>query len=107
VGYLKAFLDFSPVDGEALIGARSLIAPLVPTILDLVYSKLLSFDITSASFVPRNTDFQGNVPKNLSDLSLDKPQIKYRMSFLKGYLVKLVSEDNFADNALLWQYMET
>ena len=34
ISYLSAFLDLTPSDGEALLAAKPLVAPLIPTILD-------------------------------------------------------------------------
>lgn len=100
VSYLKAFVGFTAEDAEAIHNSRPVVAGLVPSIVDTVYVKLLSFDITAKSFVPRQTGFEGEAPVSLADLSLDHPQIKFRMSFLKGYLVKLVTMDY--DQASTW-----
>ncbi len=83
ISYLSAFLELTASDGEALLAAKPLVAPLVPTILDLVYKKLLSFDITAQSFVPKNTDYEGETVKSVQELTLDHPQIALRKDFLK------------------------
>tara|TARA_R110002060_G_scaffold25472_2_gene34875 strand:+ start:1976 stop:2311 length:336 start_codon:yes stop_codon:yes gene_type:complete len=83
ISYLSAFLDLTPSDGEALLAAKPLVAPLIPTILDAVYTKLLSFDITAKAFVPKNTDYEGELVKNVQELTLEHPQIALRKDFLK------------------------
>ena len=83
ISYLSAFLDLTPSDGEALLAAKPLVAPLIPTILDAVYSKLLSFDITAKAFVPKNTDYEGELVKDVQELTLEHPQIALRKDFLK------------------------
>jgi hypothetical protein len=83
VAYLSSFLELTTADGEALQAAKPLIAPLVPTVLDAVYMKLLSYDITAKAFVPRNTDYDGQTAKDVSELTLEHPQIEYRKDFLK------------------------
>jgi hypothetical protein len=97
IAYLSSFLDVTPADSEMLMAAKPLIVPLVPTVLDAVYTKLLSYDITAKAFVPRNTDYEGETPKGASDLNLDHPQIKYRKDFLavreNSYLL-LIQADN-------------
>lgn len=93
VSYLKAFVGFTAADAQAIHASKPVVAALVPGIVDTVYRKLLSFDITAQSFVPRQTGYDGNAPASLEDLDLEHPQIKFRMSFLKGYLVKLVTMD--------------
>lgn len=83
IAYLSSFLDLTPQDGEALLAAKPLIAPLVPAVLDAVYTKLLSFDITAQVFVPRNTGYGGEVVSNVQELTLEHPQIALRKDFLK------------------------
>jgi hypothetical protein len=83
ITYLSSFLDLTATDGEALVAAKPLVAPLVPAILDAVYSKLLSFDITAQAFVPKNTDYEGEVVKSVQELTLEHPQIALRKDFLK------------------------
>ena len=70
-----------------------------------MYQKLFSFDITKAVFLKRNEGFKGaDLPDDLSHLTLDSSQIKFRKEFLGKYLVKLVTakyDDNFI-NYLDW-----
>lgn len=93
IQYLRDFIEFTDNDAAALHAAAPVVGPLVPAVVDAVYQKLLSFDITANSFVPRQTGFNGDVPKEASELSLEHPQIKFRKDFLSGYLVKLVTMD--------------
>lgn len=83
ISYLSSFLGLNEEDGEALRASKPLVAPLIPTILDAVYSKLLSFDITAKVFVPKNTDFDGEVVADVGELTVDHPQIVMRKDFLK------------------------
>ncbi|KAI9876703.1 MAG: hypothetical protein M1830_005909 [Pleopsidium flavum] len=107
VSYLKSFLSFTSEDGAALQASAPLVGPLVPTILDAVYTKLLSYDITAKAFVPRQPGYQGDVPKKVLDLNLNHPQIVHRKDFLKRYLVKLVSNDDWSDDSKFWEYLDT
>jgi hypothetical protein len=83
VAYLSAFLGLTEADNEALRASKPLVTPLIPTILDAVYVKLLSFDITAKAFVPKNTDYEGEVVSDVKELSLEHPQIALRKDFLK------------------------
>lgn len=83
IAYLSSFLDLNASDGEALQAAKPLVAPLIPSILEAVYIKLLSFDITAQAFVPKNTDYEGEVVKSVQELTLSHPQIALRKDFLK------------------------
>ena len=104
VQYLRDFIDFSPDDAAALHSSRGVVAPLVPAVLDAVYAKLLSFDVTAKSFVPRQTGYTGIAPVNVEELTQDHPQIKFRKDFLAGYLVKLVSMDY--EKRQSWEYLD-
>ena len=104
VQYLRDFIGFTSDDAAALHSARDVVAPLVPTVVDVVYEKLLSFDITAKSFVPRQTGFTGEKPTKLSDLNAEHPQIKFRKDFLANYLVKLVTMDYNKDQS--WEYLD-
>jgi hypothetical protein len=83
ISYLSSFLDLTASDGEALLASKPLVAPLVPAILDAVYQKLLSFDITAKAFVPRNTGYEGETVKSVQELTMEHPQIAMRKDFLK------------------------
>jgi len=106
IAYDSSFLDLKPEDGEALRAAQPLVAPLIPTILDAVYSKLLSFDITAQAFVPKNTGYDGETVKDVQELTLEHPQIAFRKDFLKNYLVKLVSTDDLTPSSPFWTYLD-
>jgi hypothetical protein len=103
ISYLRSFVDFTPADAAALHASKPILAPLVPTVVDLVYTKLLSYSVTAKAFVPRQTGYEGDAPASLSELSLDHPQIQFRKDFLKGYIVKLVSMDYEREES--WEYL--
>ncbi|KJA24041.1 hypothetical protein HYPSUDRAFT_548829 [Hypholoma sublateritium FD-334 SS-4] len=104
IQYLRDFIGFNSEDAAALHTARDVVAPLVPTVVDVVYEKLLSFDITAKSFIPRQTGFTGETPTKLSDLNAEAPQIKFRKDFLANYLVKLVTMDYSKEQS--WEYLD-
>jgi hypothetical protein len=104
VSYLRQFINFTSADAAALHAAAPVVAPLVPVVVDAVYTKLLSFDITAAAFVPRQTGFEGEAPSDIKDLGHEHPQIKFRKDFLARYLVKLVSMDY--ENPQSWEYLD-
>jgi hypothetical protein len=106
ITYLSSFLELTPEDGEALLASAPLIAPLIPTILDAVYSKLLNYDITAQAFVPRNTGYEGKVVEHVEELTLEHDQIKMRKDFLKNYLVKLVTTKDLTPQSPFWTYLQ-
>lgn len=104
VQYLRDFIGFTAEDAATLHAAAPVVSPLVPVVVNAVYDKLLSFDVTAKSFVPRQTGYSGTAPTQLEDLSQDHPQIKFRKDFLARYLVKLVSMDYEKDES--WKYLD-
>ncbi|KAF8079358.1 Protoglobin-domain-containing protein [Lyophyllum atratum] len=104
IQYLRDFINFTPSDARTLHSSKPIIAPLVPLVVDTVYTKLLSFSITSQAFLPRQTGYSGSAPTRLEDLGQEHPQIKFRKDFLKGYLVKLVTMDYEEEGS--WEYLD-
>lgn len=89
--YLAKFIGFGQEDIDAVHGAASVLAPLVPTLVDAVYEKLFSYDATKRHFVPRQHGYEGEVPENIDALTLDHEMIAFRKSHLGRYLEKLVT----------------
>lgn len=110
IAYLKAFLNFTPEDAASIHAAKPVVAPFIPTVLDAVYAKLLSFDVTAASFVAPRRDSDLNegegedverLTKSVEELTLESSQIRLRKGFLKNYLVELVTADY--DSEKIWE----
>lgn len=106
VAYLKSFLHFTDDDGAAIQAAGAVIAPLLPAVLDIVYTHLLSYDITAKAFVPPQSGQEGSPSAKISELALDHPNIMLRKDFLKGYLVRMVSNSNWSDESNYWEYLD-
>ncbi|KAG6901124.1 hypothetical protein C0995_000373 [Termitomyces sp. Mi166 len=103
IAYLRDFIGFTKADVDALHAAAPVVGPLVPTVVDTVYEKLLGFDITAKAFVPRQTGYTGVAPARLEDLSMDHPQIRFRKDFLAEYCKKLVTMDYEKEST--WEYL--
>ena len=108
LSYTTSFLSFTPEDGAAINASKPLLVPLVPTILDLIYTKLLTYDITAAAFVPRQgtSHETGPAPSKAQDLNLHHSHIMRQKDFLKSYLVKILSNEDWTPNSPLWEYMD-
>ncbi|KAG0166677.1 hypothetical protein DFQ28_007018 [Apophysomyces sp. BC1034] len=89
--YVAKFLDFGEADILAIKKVADQVRPLVPVVVDAVYVKLFSFDVTKKHFMPKNEGFQGEVATTLDELTLDHPQIKFRKDFLTKYLNKVLN----------------
>lgn len=91
VEYLMRFMGFGPDDIRAIHGAASAIAPLVPSLVDAVYDKLQGYDATWRHFLPRQSGYEGAVPKTLAEVTQDHEMIKFRKEHLARYLAALVT----------------
>ncbi|KAI9141534.1 Protoglobin-domain-containing protein [Paraphysoderma sedebokerense] len=91
--YVAKFVDFGDEDKAVIKKSAAILAPLVPTVVDAVYKKLFSFDITKSHFLPKMEGFEGNVVRNMEELKQDSEQIKFRKDMLSKYLVKLVTAE--------------
>lgn len=89
--YLQEFIGFDGADVAAVHGAAPLLAPLVPGLVDAVYVKLFGYDATKRHFVPRQSGYEGEVPKDIDTLTLDAAQIQFRKQHLGRYLAGLVT----------------
>ena len=91
VQYLGEFMGFGAEDIRAIHGAASLLAPVVPALVDAVYEKLFSFDATKRHFVPRQSGYSGPVPDSVESLTMDHEKIQFRKAHLARYLTALVT----------------
>ncbi|KAL9655264.1 hypothetical protein ABK040_009038 [Willaertia magna] len=91
--YVTKFMGFGDEDVKAILESKDLVAPAVPIIVDAVYEKLFTFDITKKFFMKRNAGFEGKLD-NFDELNnKNSEQIKFRKDMLSRYLVKLVTAD--------------
>jgi hypothetical protein len=90
--YLTEFMGFGEEDVAAIHGAAPAIAPLVPTLVDAVYDKLHRYDATWRHFVPRQSGYEGPVPKSLEEVTAEHEMIRFRKEHLGRYLAALVTK---------------
>jgi len=91
-GYLTDFMGFGEDDIAAIHGSAAVLGPIVPQLVDAVYDKLFSFDATKRHFVPRQSGYEGDVPKDLDSLQLDHEMVEFRKQHLGRYLERLVTK---------------
>ena len=110
--YTLSFLSLTPHDGDLINASASHIAALMPTVLDAVYTKLLSYDITAQAFVPvppGQCDPQETKPETrgkAQELHLQHDIILRRKDFLRRYLLKLARNEDWSPQSNIWQYMD-
>ncbi|KAG7292044.1 hypothetical protein NEMBOFW57_002075 [Staphylotrichum longicolle] len=100
IRYLHSFLDFGASDIEALRSGSKYIQALIPAVVNIVYRKLLQYDITARAFHTRSTAFEGPMDEEPDEMS---PQILHRKSFLRAYLKKLCSDPTQME---FWEYLD-
>jgi hypothetical protein len=88
--FLADFIGFTEEDVALIHGLATKLMPLIPTVVDTTYEKLLSCDATARHFLPRQNGYEGTLPKNLDALSQETEQIQFRKEHLRRYLVSLV-----------------
>ena len=90
--YVAEFMGFGSDDIAAIHGAAPVLAPLVPALVDAVYNKLHDYSSTWRHFLPRQHGYEGPIPTNLEELTVDHPQIAFRKQHLGRYLANLVTK---------------
>ncbi|KAH7014626.1 Protoglobin-domain-containing protein, partial [Microdochium trichocladiopsis] len=83
---------------EALIYASKYVKILIPAVVNIVYKKLLQYDITARAFTTRSTSFEGDLDASPTE---DSPQVLHRKAFLRAYLAKLCSDPS---RLKYWKY---
>ena len=91
-GYLAEFMQFDSEDIAAIHGAASLLAPVVPALVDAVYDKLFTYDATWRHFVPRQHGYEGELADDVEALTMDDQVISFRKQHLARYLKALVTK---------------
>jgi hypothetical protein len=100
VQYLHRFLDFSSRDIDALVSGGKYIKQLIPAVVNIVYRKLLTYDITARAFTTRSTSYEGPIDEVVDE---DSPQIRHRKTFLTAYLNKICSDPS---QFSFWEYLD-
>ncbi|KAI4737399.1 hypothetical protein E4T50_12106 [Aureobasidium sp. EXF-12298] len=75
VQWLHSFLEFGTDDVQALISGQKYIKAVIPAIVNIVYKKLLKYDITARVFTTRNSRDEGPVESWPTE---DSAQIEHR-----------------------------
>lgn len=89
-----------PGDIEALLTGNKYIKQLIPAVVNLVYKKLLQYDITSRAFHTRTTVDETEPDEDY--LHEETPKIKRRKMFLRWYLTRLCQDPTTMD---FWRYL--
>lgn len=88
--YLAEFIGFTSDDAAAVQASGPYLGPLIPTIVEKTYDKLLSYNATARHFLPRQAGYDGPVPAGLSSISATHPQIQFRKEHLSRYFMQIL-----------------
>lgn len=89
-------------DIDALVNDSKYIKALIPAVANIVYKKLLQYDITAQAFTVRSTSYEGPLDE-IEILDENSPQIQHRKMFLRAYLSKLCSDPSKME---FWEYLD-
>ncbi|KAH7338256.1 Protoglobin-domain-containing protein [Rhizoctonia solani] len=93
VEYITKFIEFGPEDAAALRAAAPIVKQITNCAVDAVYEKLFSFDVTRATFLSRNTGFDGKLATRLEEITHESEIIKFRKDFLRAWMFKVFTAD--------------
>ncbi|KAJ2867467.1 hypothetical protein GGI22_001055 [Coemansia erecta] len=93
--YVSEFIGFGKEDQELIHKSAAVVAELVPTIVNGVYSKLFNYDITWGHFAQDQDGLiiKDERNKDASNVTMNSEVITFRKTMLKKYLTKLVTSE--------------
>lgn len=91
--YLSHFMDMTVRDIEAIRKSAELLVPMLPTIVEVIYTKLFQYDCTKKHFLFASEGYRGEVPFDMRDLHLDHPLMLYRRKHLEEYLEAILQSE--------------
>ena len=108
LSYVQSFLSFDATDGKSIQASGPLLQPLIPALLDKIYTKLLTYDVTAVAFVPKlgHELDATDEPKSPQELTLRHPHIKRQMSFLRSYILRIAGNSEWGPEAPLWTFLD-
>jgi hypothetical protein len=98
--YLSKFLNFTSDDINTLNSLAPILFPHIPFIVETVYKKLYSFDITKQFFIIRNQDFESFSSTKENDSTVISTQTEFRKEVLSIYLKRILIESEWNDTFL-------
>jgi hypothetical protein len=101
--YISKFLDFTQHDINILNLLPPIIFPLLPNIVEKIYKKLYTFDITQNYFLLRHDGFENFLPNKEYGITLLSAQIDYRKDMLSVYLRHVLTQNDWNETFL--QYL--
>ncbi|KAJ1800814.1 hypothetical protein LPJ59_000805 [Coemansia sp. RSA 2399] len=93
--YVSEFIGFGKRDQDLIHKSATVVAGLVPTIVNGVYEKLFNYDITWSHFAQDQDGLiiKDEMSKDASNVTMDSEVVTFRKTMLTKYLKKLVTSD--------------
>ncbi|KAJ2480706.1 hypothetical protein IWW56_002289 [Coemansia sp. RSA 2131] len=91
--YVAGFIGFTKEDQDLIHKSGSVVAGLVPTIVDAVYDKLFNYDITWSHFAEDQDGLNTAATHDVGKVTMGSEVITFRKTMLTKYLKKLVSSE--------------
>jgi hypothetical protein len=98
--YLSKFIDFNQDDITMLNKLEPIISPNLPTIVETVYKKLYSYDITKEYFLMRHDGFENFSLDKEAGITLDSIQVDYRKDMLSVFIKHILTQNDWNDSFL-------
>mgnify|MGYP001036894678 CR=1 FL=1 len=98
--YLSKFLNFTSEDIHTLNSFAPVLFPHIQSIVETVYKKLYSFDITKQYFILRNQDFESFACSHDKDTHAMSAQTEFRKDMLSVYLKSILIQTEWNDTFL-------
>lgn len=100
--FLAKFIDFTQDDVVALNTLAPIIFPTLPEMVETLYKKLYSFDVTKRYFHLRNDGFETFATNREGGLTLDFVQTEYRKDMFTVYFKRVLTQGEWDDTFLLY-----
>jgi len=98
--YLSKFLNFTIDDIKTLNSLAPILFPHISFIVETVYKKLYSFDITKQFFIIRNQDFESFSSNEKNDFPVTSAQTEFHQDMLSVYLKRILIQSEWDDTFL-------
>lgn len=91
--FLAEFVGFGEAEVKAIHESGPCLVRALPRVVNSVYEKMFSYDITKQKFVPRHDDYSGAHAEDLAELTLEDGQVQHRKTRLIQYFTDLFSAE--------------
>ena len=96
--FLSKFIEFDQSDVNMLNTLAPIIFPLLPALVERLYKKLYSFDVTKRFFHMRNDGFETFPVNREVGITLDFVQTEYRKDMFSVYLKRVLTQGQWDDS---------